>query len=80
MAVLTDINFVIESGSTCAIIGPSGSGKTTLIAICAGLERATQGSVLLNGVAVTPPAKKNFPEYATSLSALFFRAFSCYRH
>lgn len=44
--VLDDISFEIEEGSTCAIVGPSGSGKTTLIAICAGLERPTQGSVI----------------------------------
>jgi putative ABC transport system ATP-binding protein len=44
--VLNDVSFGIEEGSTCAIVGPSGSGKTTLIAICAGLERPTKGSVL----------------------------------
>jgi putative ABC transport system ATP-binding protein len=50
--VLSDISFAIEAGSTCAIVGPSGSGKTTLIAICAGLERPTQGSVTFDGVAM----------------------------
>ena len=47
--VLSDVSFAIEEGSTCAIVGPSGSGKTTLIAICAGLERPSEGSVALNG-------------------------------
>jgi len=50
--VLTDISLSVEKESTCAIIGPSGSGKTTLIAICAGLERPTEGTVFLNGVAL----------------------------
>lgn len=50
--VLTDVSFVIEAGSTCAIVGPSGSGKTTLIAICAGLERPSSGSVRFDGVAL----------------------------
>src|SRR5688572_31691273 len=47
--VLSDVSFAIEEGSTCAIVGPSGSGKTTLIAICAGLERPSEGSVALDG-------------------------------
>jgi len=49
ITVLDDISFSVEAGSACAIVGPSGSGKTTLIAICAGLERPSDGSIILNG-------------------------------
>jgi len=49
LTVLKDVSFAVEEGSACAIVGPSGSGKTTLIAICAGLERPSQGSVTFNG-------------------------------
>ncbi|WMN07940.1 ABC transporter ATP-binding protein [Marivirga arenosa] len=49
LTVLSDINFEIEAGSSCAIIGPSGSGKTTLLGLCAGLDEAGSGSVVLNG-------------------------------
>ena len=31
-------------------MGSSGSGKTTLLGLCAGLDRATSGSVWLNGI------------------------------
>nr|WP_245402580.1 ABC transporter ATP-binding protein [Pontibacter sp. E15-1] len=50
MQVLHDISFRINAGDTCAIVGPSGSGKTTLLGLCAGLDRASSGSVTLNGV------------------------------
>ena len=50
LTVLSDINLTIPAGATCAIVGPSGSGKTTLLGLCAGLDRATSGSVTLNGV------------------------------
>ncbi len=50
LTVLSEINFKVESGDTLAIVGPSGSGKTTLLGLCAGLDRATQGSVMLNGI------------------------------
>ena len=49
LTVLKDISFELPQGSTCSILGPSGSGKTTLLGLCAGLDRPTSGSVLLNG-------------------------------
>lgn len=50
LTVLNNINFSVSSGSTLAITGPSGSGKTTLLGLCAGLDRASSGTVELNGV------------------------------
>ncbi|HET8861085.1 ABC transporter ATP-binding protein [Marivirga sp.] len=49
LTVLSEINFEIEPGSSCAIIGPSGSGKTTLLGLCAGLDEAGTGSIILDG-------------------------------
>lgn len=48
LAVLQDINFDIEEGSTTAIVGPSGSGKTTLLGLCAGLDQPSEGRVVLH--------------------------------
>lgn len=50
LRVLSNIDFSIPRGSTVAITGPSGSGKTTLLGLCAGLDRASAGSVTLNKV------------------------------
>ncbi len=52
LTVLKEVTFAIPTGSTCAIVGPSGSGKTTLLGLCAGLDRASSGSVILNGIAL----------------------------
>ena len=48
--MLDTVNFKLEAGETFSIVGPSGSGKTTLLGLCAGLDRASAGSVHLNGV------------------------------
>ena len=50
LTVLDDVSFTIPAGTTCAVVGPSGSGKTTLLGLCAGLDRASSGSVALDGV------------------------------
>ncbi len=50
LTVLHDVNFALQAGDTCSIVGPSGSGKTTLLGLCAGLDRASSGSVILNGI------------------------------
>ncbi len=50
LTVLHSVNFTLEPGDTFAIVGPSGSGKTTLLGLCAGLDRASSGSVYLNDI------------------------------
>jgi putative ABC transport system ATP-binding protein len=49
LTVLHETSFGLEEGSSVAVVGPSGSGKTTLLGLCAGLDRATAGSVELAG-------------------------------
>jgi len=50
LTVLHGISFDVEKGSSVAIVGPSGSGKTTLLGLCAGLDQASGGSIVLNGI------------------------------
>jgi putative ABC transport system ATP-binding protein len=50
LTVLDHVSFEVAQGASCAIVGPSGSGKTTLLGLCAGLDRASSGSVVLNGI------------------------------
>lgn len=47
--VLKGIDFVLEPGSTTAIIGPSGSGKSTILSLIAGLQQPASGHILVDG-------------------------------
>ncbi len=51
-AVLHDLTFTIEPGTTTAVIGSTGAGKTTLIGLIPRLFDATAGSVSVDGVDV----------------------------
>ncbi|WP_324189454.1 ATP-binding cassette domain-containing protein [Nocardia cyriacigeorgica] len=47
--VLSGIDFALARGSALAVVGASGAGKTTLARVLAGLHRAAEGSLDLEG-------------------------------
>jgi ATP-binding cassette subfamily B multidrug efflux pump len=51
-AVLHDLTFTVQPGTTTAIIGSTGSGKTTLVGLVARLFDVTAGVVRIDGVDV----------------------------
>ncbi|HEY2986406.1 MAG TPA: ABC transporter ATP-binding protein [Candidatus Binatia bacterium] len=75
LPVLKDVSFTIEAGSACAIVGPSGSGKTTLIAICAGLERPSEGAVLFNGISLNLSSEEELSRIRNESIGFIFQSF-----
>jgi putative ABC transport system ATP-binding protein len=49
LTILDAVDLEIPAGEMVAVLGPSGSGKSTLLALMAGLDRPTEGEVLLDG-------------------------------
>ena len=58
VAALSGVNLAIDRGEFVVISGPSGSGKTTLLNIIGGLDAATSGAVVLDGLTLTGLAEK----------------------
>ncbi|NKX16459.1 ATP-binding cassette domain-containing protein [Ochrobactrum pseudogrignonense] len=53
----------MKSGTTLGIVGESGSGKTTLARIIAGLERADDGHILIDGNVRPPRTRSDHVQY-----------------
>jgi len=53
VTALRDVTVEIERGKLTAVMGPSGSGKSTLMHILAGLDKPTDGTVMVDGTDIT---------------------------
>src|SRR6266511_266286 len=68
------IDIATDEGEYLVLLGPSGSGKTTLLRMIAGLERPSEGEVLIGGRVVNdlPPRARRV--------AMVFQCYALYPH
>jgi multiple sugar transport system ATP-binding protein len=72
--VIKGIDLTIEEGELIIFVGPSGCGKSTLLRLISGLEEATEGQILIDGIDVTgkPPAERGL--------SMVFQSYALYPH
>ncbi len=51
--VLNDISINVEQGEFLALMGPSGSGKTTLLNLIAGIDKPSNGNIVIDGTNIS---------------------------
>jgi len=74
VAVLHGIDLEVHDGEMVVFVGPSGCGKSTLLRIIAGLEKASEGDILLDGRRV------NDISAADRGLAMVFQSYALYPH
>jgi len=74
VVALEGLDLTIDDGELVAFVGPSGCGKSTVLRCVAGLEKLTEGRVLIGGREVQdlPPGKRDI--------AMVFQSYALYPH
>ena len=74
--VLKKVSFDISDGEICSIIGPSGSGKSTLLNLMGGLDKADEGSIVVDGNEVLKLSKKDKADYRRKYLGYIFQFYN----
>lgn len=73
---VNDVNLTIEKSEFTAIVGPSGSGKTTLLNIIGGLDKPTEGKVLIDGEDIAGFSAGQMVDYRLHHIGFVFQAYN----
>jgi cell division transport system ATP-binding protein len=68
---LSDVTLDIAKGDFAFINGPSGAGKTTLLKVVAGMERATQGDIIVKGINLNKIRRSKIPYLRRNIGFVF---------
>jgi putative ABC transport system ATP-binding protein len=73
--VLDNIDFLMQTGSSVALLGESGSGKSTLLHLIAGLESADSGQIEIAGRQLSDLSQSQLAEMRRARLSLVFQQF-----
>jgi putative ABC transport system ATP-binding protein len=73
---LDGVDFTVEQGEFTAIAGPSGSGKSTLLNVIGGLDRPTEGTVIVAGQDLGGMKRGELADFRLRNLGFIFQAFN----
>jgi putative ABC transport system ATP-binding protein len=76
VTALHELDAVFPAGTFTAVMGPSGSGKSTLLHCAAGLDRATAGNVIIDGVPVGGLSERALTRLRRARVGFVFQSFN----
>lgn len=83
---LDDVSFVIPDGASVAIVGKSGSGKSTMMHVVSGLDRPSEGEILIDSNNILQFKAKQMDKFRSNEMSFIFQSFfvqgneSCYNN
>ena len=75
LVALRPTDLAIERGETVAIVGPSGSGKSTILNVIAGIDRPSDGRIIVDGVDVTALSEERLTRWRGANVGIVFQFF-----
>ena len=76
VVALGGLNLEIEKGQICCILGTSGSGKSTLLNQLAGLEKPTNGRVLIGNVNISALSEGQLAKFRQKNVGFIFQSYN----
>lgn len=76
VVALDRINAEIPKGEICCIFGTSGSGKSTLLNQLAGMEKPSQGEIIINKVNITKLSENQMAAFRQKHIGFIFQAYN----
>jgi peptide/nickel transport system ATP-binding protein len=71
VSAVADVSFAIVPGQTFGMVGESGCGKTTIGRLIVGLEKATSGSIILDGEDLTQLSNRDRRKRSGKVQLMF---------
>lgn len=75
VTILDDVTLLIPPKQMVAVMGPSGSGKSTLLGLIAGLDRPTEGTIVLDGSDITTLSESRMARFRRMKIGYIFQSF-----
>ena len=75
VSILRDVSLDVEEGCHLAVVGPSGSGKSSLLALTAGLERPSAGTVTITGQSLAVLDEDELAAFRGRMIGIVFQSF-----
>ena len=75
VTILKGISFDVKKGEFVSIVGPSGNGKSTLLNMITGIDRPTDGQVVVTGREITKMSENQLAAWRGEYVGIIFQFF-----
>jgi len=72
VSALMHVDLAVKHGEFVALMGPSGSGKSTLLHLIAGMDKPTEGRLLVLGEEPAGMSEHSLPAGGPTIWVLYF--------